>query len=86
MTVPRWKATIEYRLTHDTRRVEVLEFDEFDELDAYVESGPNFHAIDKITIIGNLPGLATTIVEEMINNGEVIPDTINPADIPHMER
>jgi hypothetical protein len=46
-TRKRWRAVITYQGKHDP---DTVEFDEFDQLDFFIEHGPSFHTINKITI------------------------------------
>lgn len=58
----RWVAEIKYRNAKGSEKVE-FKFEEFDELAQYLEGGPNFYTIKKITIRINdhvQPGLTVT--------------------------
>jgi hypothetical protein len=48
MSKPRWKAEVVY--THGPLKLATYVFDEIGELHDIVEHGPNFYAIDSITV------------------------------------
>lgn len=78
----RWNARIDWRVSYDTRKIENFQFDEFDELGEYIESGPNFYAFEKIVITALDPRLATTLERELLENGDGLDQISPPSDTP----
>lgn len=60
----RWEAVITYRLANGFVDVDLFSFEEFEELDAHIEGGRDFHTIEEISIRLNPDHLASMFTKK----------------------